>query len=966
MGKLYQLEITNFKSYAGHQIIGPFYDFTCIIGPNGSGKSNLMDAISFVLGVQSRHLRCTNLKELIYRKNAKATPARNSTVQLTYQVSAEEVPGVKEGEMIYFSRTINPSGTSTYRYNDSEVTYDQYEEILQNIGVLVKVRNFLVFQGDVESIASKSPMELTKLLEHICGSDIYATEYEQLRKKKEEADESAIFAISKKKMFLSQLREVKLQKDEAELFQTKQKELQDYKTNQILWQLYQSQDIIIQHQTNITEHQDEMKEYDQELTNIQKNLNKLKLDANQSNTLYNKSDKSIQQTKQEKEKLESKLLPLHNKIILLKKRINENQGNEKKLKEKLNQKDSLLKTLKQQMNEMEKQLNDLKTSLNEGSGSSGGGNGGSGEGALKLTEEQRHTYSALKEKATSISSSQKLQLSSMEMEYKSLQQQYTLHQNQFDAITKESNMITNTLNDYQQRREQLINNIKSYDEELHRIQYDNKGLSESIEHALHKSQELKHQLKGIDEKLLLLGDQRRKTKQEQEINAGIESMQSLFKGVYGKLSDLFRPIQQKYSKALTVAGGKLMDAIVVENKYIAQECIRYVKENRIGVFTFLPLDTIQVPNFPDRLRRIDPVHYHPCIDLIEVYEERFRPAVLYALETTLIADNLDYARQLSFDKGENVKIVTLKGQIISRSGAMTGGSLKQQITDRWEEKEYDNLKLKKRQLEEELQIYETTLEKRRLLHEFQERQRQYDARKEFCVKEIKVLEERIHSMQLQLTDKQKQIARYQKEIESYQREINKMKQSITTLQQQIIDSEKDLFLEFSASIGVENILVYEQQMEEQQQLLQDEFVRLSKQYSSLKAQYDYERKQNISIELKQLQTEITQHQNQLEKMNNEEETIQKQLKQINDKLNDLLLQYQQYSKEKNDIHDKLMKEKKDMMDINQKRENLLKKITSDEIIIERNRAELLQIIKQTIQFNEVTLPLVNKISGKRE
>ena len=57
MGKISHLEVYNFKSYAGKQVIGPFKDFTCVIGPNGSGKSNLMDAISFVLGVSSRHLR---------------------------------------------------------------------------------------------------------------------------------------------------------------------------------------------------------------------------------------------------------------------------------------------------------------------------------------------------------------------------------------------------------------------------------------------------------------------------------------------------------------------------------------------------------------------------------------------------------------------------------------------------------------------------------------------------------------------------------------------------------------------------------------------------------------------------------------------------------------------------------------------------------------------------------------------
>lgn len=91
MGRLKHLEVENFKSYHGKHFIGPFDDFTCVIGPNGSGKSNLMDAISFVLGVQSRHLRSAHLKELLYRRDANSPPARSAKVLLVYEVSEGEV-----------------------------------------------------------------------------------------------------------------------------------------------------------------------------------------------------------------------------------------------------------------------------------------------------------------------------------------------------------------------------------------------------------------------------------------------------------------------------------------------------------------------------------------------------------------------------------------------------------------------------------------------------------------------------------------------------------------------------------------------------------------------------------------------------------------------------------------------------------------------------------------------------------
>lgn len=139
-GKIIRLELENFKSYKGHQIIGPFYDFTAIIGPNGAGKSNLMDAISFVLGVRTGQLRGAQLRDLIYAfdDREKQQKGRRAFVMLVYQES--------DGSEMEFTRSITPAGSSEYRINDRMVNWDEYNETLKKLGILVKARNFLVFQ----------------------------------------------------------------------------------------------------------------------------------------------------------------------------------------------------------------------------------------------------------------------------------------------------------------------------------------------------------------------------------------------------------------------------------------------------------------------------------------------------------------------------------------------------------------------------------------------------------------------------------------------------------------------------------------------------------------------------------------------------------------------------------------------------------------------------------------------------
>jgi structural maintenance of chromosome 1 len=111
---LVRLEVENFKSYRGKQTIGPFHTFSAVIGPNGSGKSNLMDAISFVLGVKSAQLRSSQLKDLIYRGGADAEGEESDEEQ---EDQSEEEEGGKEREKG------NPSKASvTAIYQDRDET----------------------------------------------------------------------------------------------------------------------------------------------------------------------------------------------------------------------------------------------------------------------------------------------------------------------------------------------------------------------------------------------------------------------------------------------------------------------------------------------------------------------------------------------------------------------------------------------------------------------------------------------------------------------------------------------------------------------------------------------------------------------------------------------------------------------------------------------------------------------------
>ncbi|KAI7954108.1 hypothetical protein MJO28_006655 [Puccinia striiformis f. sp. tritici] len=197
---LHSAEVNNSKSYKGVQTMyailiyhslwpikltcssnsasGPSKHFTAVIGPNGAGKRNLMDAISFVLGVRSAKLRLTQLKDLIYKAGELEDSSTPHGQPKKDSVTAIYVDH-RNGQQYRFSRTIKPiyltvssekSGASIYMINKKIVKLEDYLATLESHNILVKAKNFLVFQGDVEASASQNPKSLSKLINQISGS----------------------------------------------------------------------------------------------------------------------------------------------------------------------------------------------------------------------------------------------------------------------------------------------------------------------------------------------------------------------------------------------------------------------------------------------------------------------------------------------------------------------------------------------------------------------------------------------------------------------------------------------------------------------------------------------------------------------------------------------------------------------------------------------------------------------------
>ena len=386
------LELENFKSYAGIQRIGPFKDFTSVIGPNGSGKSNLMDAISFVFGVQSRDLRSSQMKDLIFRPPGKSNAATKlrASATLIYQDAETQ-------EEIRFSRSISPNGVGDYRVDDKVVSFAQYEERLSDIGVILKARNFLVFQGDVESLANKNPNELVEMFEQFSGSIEYKKPYEEALKKKDQAEAATVFAYNKQKSYKQERRLLKDQKEEAERFDSLLDKKSKLQTEMYLWSLYHIDSDMQEREEAMEELDTEKQEHEKDAHAKTKLLKEAKKQASAARRQVSAAEKKRVKLASAVDELEPSIIKNTEEIKNLSKKVKTDEKQLAKTKKEAETHDETFAALETEIAEYKETLVELESDYEQVK------RGATGPDQVTLTEEQEAEYERVREAAAAAS-----------------------------------------------------------------------------------------------------------------------------------------------------------------------------------------------------------------------------------------------------------------------------------------------------------------------------------------------------------------------------------------------------------------------------------------------------------------------------------------------------------------------------------------------------------------------------------
>ena len=757
-----------------------------------------MDAISFVLGVRSVHLRASELKDLIYSENA-----LNDNHEISYH---EDVPTRASVMAVIedtkhtehrFQRIVNANASTEYRYNGRITTYASYNAKLEQLNILVKTRNFLVFQGDVESVAEQCSKDLSDLMDQISGSRTLKNEYDEARISYEEAAEQLTALVSKRKLLQNELRQVRQHKEAFDRFGALKNEVHNHTIQKILWRLYHINEIIEIHTDWIEAHasrgeqaQKRLHEKEQMLSEARSMLGSVQQKKLDLENERKQANRSLDGIRPEKDRLIERIEHVNRKLQQAQFLYKQAEKDHDTLKESLKRLESdaeLVQTCSDKM-KAEQEAALAATSI-------------------KLNETDLQNYHDLKLKSQSTVVQERSQMEQLQRKIREKQTSLDVHQDRIQDMESKLERLEQLLASLSETQAELATREPESAEKLGRAKSILSTLQSKKESISSREKQLNEALVGCYNRLLRMGQDQRVHEREARLRESLRSLRTIFPGVHGRLLDLCKPTQRKYELAIATALGRNAEAVVVNHEKTAVECIEYLRNQRAGQATFIPLDTIQTKPINDRLRSLSP-QARLAIDVIQ-YAPVIERAVSYACGNAMVCDTLDVARNICYDRAQRVKAVTLDGTIIHKTGMITGGPSMQETVKKWDDQELQGVQRERDRCMSELK----ELQQQKYVLEEEDELVASVTRAQASLQSIRA--EQADVMR-QTQDAQSECAAIISQKKKTQDMIDKLNEDMSQLRSQMSDIEHtihaaddDIFTEFCERIGVANVREYE-------------------------------------------------------------------------------------------------------------------------------------------------------------
>ncbi|TFG22733.1 MAG: chromosome segregation protein SMC [Promethearchaeota archaeon] len=668
-----------FKSFKEKTKINFSKGFTSIVGSNGSGKSNILDAFVFAIGeLSGNKMRVNNIKDLICNGGSNGgTPSKYARVDVVFDNSNRNIPIPVESNTVKVSRKIYIDGKGKYFLNDKVITRRELQDILDLAGLLPNSSN-LILQGELFRIITMNNNERRGLIEDISGIASYNEKKEKAEKDLAKVEEN----ISRITLLLNelsiQLDSLEKEKDDALKYQDydiKQKnaenalivlKLRDFqkqidrfivKKETLIKEIQEINYNLLEKRENLSKITVELDKINEEIKKLQTNelkeltlnLNKLKTDIAKKETQKDNFQKEILKLKKnlidsfkKKEDLEENKKIIQNNLMVKKKE-------KKEIKEKLH-------SLKEELYHSEEQTKEFDSKY---------------KGFQENLESLKNDIAEKNEIKSEIKSEIKVLTSKLESSNDKLSNtvmRVDVLNGEIENISQEIKILDSEERNYKEKPD---NNISLNDLESNKQNLDLKlkKIQSIINEKHEKLISLKSKIKVIQklssnkalEAILRLKNDRE-----------LSSKHKISGTIYGTIAQLGKT-REEYNTALQIAGGNKFNYIVVENQATAKQCINFLKNNKIGRASFIPLDKIKT-NFINYDLNNNEKIIGRAVDLIQ-FDGLFKKAFEFVFGRTIVVSDIDTASNLDI----KARKVTLNGDVVEMSNLMTGGTFKQSM-----------------------------------------------------------------------------------------------------------------------------------------------------------------------------------------------------------------------------------------------------------------------------------------------
>lgn len=662
--KLHKLILENFKSFQGRNEIGYFQDFSVVLGPNGSGKSNIIDALSFVFGLNAQQMRTRNLKELIYhphKSSSASNKAQNCSVEIifkNFEQNEDNKEDSKEENEISFKRTVNSNGSSSFYFNNKKITQEEYLEKFIQYSIPVNSMFFILAQGGVDSLLSSKRNKIEQIIEVLSGSYKYKEKYEELVKALEEKN-NELNSLS------SQINSIKLDKNKIKakienkgLYKDHINKIQSLMKKIYLYQFAEQDSIKSLCEENLEGLKEEIVKVEQEkkdeINNMKENEHELSLNKKNIESIMNEEMQLQKELDQKKNKIKIN----EQEIKKYETDIFNNISVCNQLKEEYKKKDSKKRTLIQEQKDISKDIKEIKKVLNTNID----------ENNSKVTKEQINEFKALSLSLQSSISSNISQLNSTELNIQNIISkksliEKTLSQAEIDKVAAE-----NSANSISSEIISMRDNLKNKEKKIKEMKKNLVKFEKNKEELNHQYQNIYTALENKVTELSTFNIENNESRRRKKIG---EFMSKNDK-VYGFLFELIKPLQKKFELPIKVSLLRYLDYLVVENYETSVKVSEFLQNNKINC-DVLVLENIPKVKEVDQTKRLKVGSEGNFIyDLIESKKKSVENAIKFFLKDLILCkpENISILRSRGFRK-----FITEDGTVYRRNN-ISGGNYK--------------------------------------------------------------------------------------------------------------------------------------------------------------------------------------------------------------------------------------------------------------------------------------------------